>query len=58
MKHTINRLLHLQTRDGQTLVEFTLLFSLVVLVAITILIGVRDRMSGSRQVIAQVSWTR
>jgi hypothetical protein len=43
MRNQIDRLLRLRTRDGQTLIEFTLLFSLIALVGLTILTAVQTR---------------
>ena len=47
MRNRIDRLLRLRTRDGQTLIEFTLLFSLVALVGLTILTAVHNRPSAA-----------
>jgi hypothetical protein len=43
MRKKLNQLLQLQTRDGQTLVEFSLLFSLIALLGLTIVTAVYDR---------------
>jgi RNase H-like protein len=56
MRNKLNQLLRLQTRDGQTLIEFSLLFSLIALVGLTILVALHEHLGGLPQMIAPVQW--
>jgi hypothetical protein len=46
MRKKLNHLLRLQTRDGQTIIEFSLLFSLIGLLGLTIVSAVYSRLGG------------
>ena len=46
MRNKVKALLRMRTREGQTLIEFSLLFSLIALMGFTILTAVQQRLAG------------